>query len=36
MFSGALDTAIIKEEVIRYLEGGKQTYQKKANKYDIN
>ena len=35
MFSGALETAKIKEEVIKYLEGGRPTYNQKANKYDI-
>ncbi len=35
VFSGALENVQIKEEVIRYLEGGKSTYNQKANKYGI-
>lgn len=35
VFSGALEGSQIKEEVIKYLEGGRSTYNQKANKYDI-
>lgn len=35
VFSGALDSSEIKEEVITYLEGGKRTYHHKAKKYDL-
>lgn len=35
VFSGALETSAIKEEVIKYLEGGRLTYEKKALKYGI-
>lgn len=35
MFSGALETGNIKEEVITYLEGGRPTYNQKANKYGL-
>jgi DNA repair ATPase RecN len=31
--SGALESGPVKEEVIRYLEGGRPTYRAKANKY---
>lgn len=33
--SGALDAGEIKEEVIKYLEGGRSTYSKKAKKYGM-
>lgn len=36
VISGALETAPVKEEVIRYLEGGRPTYQKKAIKYEMS
>jgi ABC-type lipoprotein export system ATPase subunit len=35
VISGALDLDPVKEEVIKYLEGGRKTYQKKATKYGI-
>lgn len=35
VLSGALETAAIKEEVIKYLEGGRPTYEKKASKYGM-
>ena len=34
--SGALDNSDVKEEVIKYLEGGRPTYDTKANKYGTN
>ena len=36
VFSGALDNQAIKDEVIRYLEGGIPTYKLKFNKYKIS
>ncbi len=35
VFSGALETAPVKEEVIKYLEGGRRTYQIKSSKYGM-
>ena len=35
VFTGALDSSEIKEEVITYLEGGRPTYNHKAKKYDF-
>lgn len=35
VFSGAIDKENMKEEVIKYLEGGRATYSQKATKYDI-
>ena len=36
VISGALETKEVKEEVIRYLEGGEDTYLKKASKYGFS
>ena len=35
IISGALDSGEVKEEVIKYLEGGRRTYFKKYNKYGL-
>lgn len=35
IFSGAIDSAIVREEVIRYLEGGIEPYKLKYHKYNI-
>lgn len=35
VFSGAIDNQVVREEVIKYLEGGKNTYKAKYRKYHL-
>lgn len=35
LYSGSLNNKDIKEEIINYLEGGRETYQQKRQKYDM-
>jgi ABC-type cobalamin/Fe3+-siderophores transport system ATPase subunit len=36
VFSGSMDHGPVSDEVLRYLEGGPETYQMKYRKYDVS